>query len=90
MGIPFEDLGYLTYCAVDNLGQGDRSRINVVGEDPADRVDPKDHVIAYKRHISNRWAMKWKEELVYPEGSEGVWSAQEWEEWYEKYGSKEK
>ncbi|MFC1650493.1 DUF362 domain-containing protein [Candidatus Latescibacterota bacterium] len=84
MGIPFEDLGYLTYCAVDNLGQGDRSKINVIGEDPAD------HVIAYKRHISNPWAMKWNEELVFPEGSEGVWSAQEWEEWYKKYGTPKK
>ncbi|MFC1550988.1 DUF362 domain-containing protein [Candidatus Latescibacterota bacterium] len=84
MGIPFEDLGYLTYCAVDNLGQGNRSRIKVFGE------NPEDHVIAYKRHISNPWAMKWKEELVYPEGSEGVWSAQEWEEWYKKYGSQKK
>jgi uncharacterized protein (DUF362 family) len=90
MGLPFEDLGYLTYCAVDNLGQGDRSRINIIGADSADRVDPADHVIAYKRHISNPWAMKWKEELVYPEGSEGVWSAQEWEDWHKKYGSQEK
>src|SRR3989339_1966460 len=44
MGIPFENIGYLTYCADAGLGQGDRSKIKIIGENPADLI------IKYKLH----------------------------------------
>ncbi|MFC1551482.1 DUF362 domain-containing protein [Candidatus Latescibacterota bacterium] len=44
MGVNFGDVGYLTYCADGGLGQGDLSRINIIGANPAD------HVIVYKMH----------------------------------------
>jgi hypothetical protein len=43
MGIDFGKVGYLTYCAqAGNLGQGDLSKIEIIG--PA----IKDHVKAYQ------------------------------------------
>ncbi len=44
MGLSFDDVGYLTYCANAGVGQGDLSKIQVVGGDPSK------HVIPYKLH----------------------------------------
>jgi uncharacterized protein (DUF362 family) len=42
IGLDFGDVGYLTYCANAGVGQGDISRIQVVGGDPSQ------HIIKYK------------------------------------------
>ncbi|MHB9030687.1 MAG: DUF362 domain-containing protein [Candidatus Latescibacterota bacterium] len=60
MGIPFGDIGYLTYCAQAGLGQGDRSKINIIG------ADPQNHVIKYKLHRNIAWQLSWKEALPWP------------------------
>ena len=58
MGIPFENIGYLTYCADAGLGQGDRSKIKIIGENPADLI------IKYKLHENINQQYKWKDELI--------------------------
>ena len=58
MGIPWENIGYLNYCATGGLGQGDRSKIKILGP------DPEDHVIKYKLHDNIEWQYKWKDELI--------------------------
>jgi uncharacterized protein (DUF362 family) len=40
MGIDYAKVGYLNYCAQAGLGQGDLSRIEVVGERIADQIKP--------------------------------------------------
>ena len=57
MGIPWGDVGYLAYCAEAGLGQGDRDRIRITGE------NPRDHVIGYKLHENIDWQMQWKRDL---------------------------
>jgi len=57
MGIPFEDIGYLSYCASAGLGQGDRSKINIIGP------DPEDHIRNYRLHDNIEWQMTWKDDL---------------------------
>jgi uncharacterized protein (DUF362 family) len=54
MGIPFEDVGYLTYCANAGYGCGDRSKIEIIGEDPAK------HVVRYKLHDTVEEQLSWK------------------------------
>ncbi len=44
MGVDFDDVGYLTYCANAGIGQGDLSKINIVGGNPSN------HVVKYKMH----------------------------------------
>ncbi len=58
MGIPFEDIGYLNYCAQAGMGQGDRSKIKIIGP------DPRDHVIQYRLHKTIEWQLKWKDDLI--------------------------
>jgi uncharacterized protein (DUF362 family) len=60
MGIPWEDIGYLQFCAQAGLGQGDREKINIIGEDPAD------HVIKYQLHEDIELQYKWKDLLDLP------------------------
>ena len=54
MGVNFGDVGYLTYCANAGLGQGDISKINILGP------DPKPHVIVYKLHENVANMLEWK------------------------------
>jgi len=54
MGIPFEDVGYLTYCANAGYGRTDRARIEILGENPAN------HVVKYKLHDSIQDQLSWK------------------------------
>jgi uncharacterized protein (DUF362 family) len=42
MGVDFGDVGYLTYCANGGIGQGDLSKIKIIGGDPSK------HIIKYK------------------------------------------
>ncbi len=58
MGVPWEDIGYLQYCATAGLGQGDPAKINIIGP------NPKDHVIKYKMHENIDWQLTWKNDLV--------------------------
>jgi uncharacterized protein (DUF362 family) len=57
MGIPWENIGYLQYCASAGLGQGDRSKIKVIG------ADPGSHIIKYKLHKNIEWQLSWKNDL---------------------------
>lgn len=54
MGIPFDDVGYLTYCANAGYGCGDRSKIEIIGEDPSK------HVVRYKLHDTVEEQLSWK------------------------------
>jgi hypothetical protein len=55
MGIPFGDVGYLTYCARAGRGQGDLTKIRVLGP------DLRDHVRKYRLHENIARQMTWKE-----------------------------
>jgi uncharacterized protein (DUF362 family) len=48
MGIHFEDALYLSYCAQGGLGQGDRTKIDIIGPDISQ------YVIQYRLHDSIR------------------------------------
>ncbi|MFC1692335.1 DUF362 domain-containing protein [Candidatus Latescibacterota bacterium] len=61
MGIPWEDIGYLNFCADAGLGQGYRSRIKIIGP------DIKDHIIKYKLHENIEWQYTWKDDIVLQE-----------------------
>ena len=53
MGIPFEKVGYLSYCAQAKLGQADLSKLDIVG--PA----VKDHVKPYQLHDNVEQQLIW-------------------------------
>jgi len=55
MGISYEDVGYLQWCANAGYGQGNRDLIKIIGP------DPRNHVIQYKLHSSIELQMGWKE-----------------------------
>ncbi len=61
MGVPFEDIGVLNYCATAGLGQADPDKIRIIGP------DPKNHVIKYKLHDNIDWQYNWKDELILKE-----------------------
>lgn len=54
MDVPFNDVGYLTYCANAGLGQGDVLKIRIIGP------DPRNHVIPYRMHERFEQMMEWK------------------------------
>ncbi len=58
MGIPFEDIGYLNYCAEAGLGQADRSKIQIIGPDPGA------HVIKYRLHDNIERQYNWRDEII--------------------------
>lgn len=55
MGIDYNDVGYLQWCSAAGIGQGDRSKIEIIGP------DIKDHIIPYKLHENIESQLKWKE-----------------------------
>jgi uncharacterized protein (DUF362 family) len=56
MGIEYADIGYLQWCSNAGYGQGDRSKIQIIGSD-----DPSAHVRKYKLHENIKWQMEWKD-----------------------------
>ena len=54
MGIDIGDIGYLTYCIQAGYGQGDRSKIEIIGPDPSK------YVKKYKLHDSIERQLTWK------------------------------
>ena len=58
MGIPWENVGYLQYCAIGGLGQGDRSKIKMLGPDPGK------YVKEYQLHTNIEWQYTWKDDLI--------------------------
>lgn len=58
MGIDFNDVGYLTYCAQAGMGQSDLSKIAVIGPVISN------HIIRYKLHENIEQQMTWKEGMV--------------------------
>ena len=58
MEIPYEDIGYLQWCSNAGIGQGDRTKIKVIGPDPAAHsIKYRLHEKAYKQH-------GWKEGIL--------------------------
>ena len=57
MGIPYEDVAYLQWITNAGLGQGDMSKIQIIGS------NTKQHVIRYKLHENIEWQYRWKEDL---------------------------
>ena len=55
MKIPFEDVGYLTYCARAGFGEGNLANIRVIGPPVAN------HARAYKLHDNIARQLTWKE-----------------------------
>ncbi len=55
MGINFEDIGYLNYCADAGIGQADLSGIRIIGP------NPHHHVIVYRLHDNIEHQLNWKE-----------------------------
>ncbi|MFC1606510.1 DUF362 domain-containing protein [Candidatus Latescibacterota bacterium] len=54
MDVPFEDVGYLTYCTNAGIGQGDLEKIRIIGPDPTD------YIKTYKLHDRYEAFMVWK------------------------------
>jgi uncharacterized protein (DUF362 family) len=67
MGIPWENIGYLQYCSLGGLGQGDRTKIKVIG------IDPSRHIIKYKLHKNIDWQLSWKDDLTLVEKLKPTW-----------------
>jgi len=55
MGINYEDVGYLQWCAAAGFGQGDLSGIRIIGPD----ISP--HIIPYRLHENIERQLSWKE-----------------------------
>ena len=55
MGVDRGDVGYLTYCSNAGIGQGDLSKITIIGDE-----NPADHVYKYRMH-DNFWGDKNRE-----------------------------
>ncbi len=62
IGVDFGDVGYLTYCANGGLGQGDLSKIKIIGENPAD------HVYNFKMHDNFHGSENRESQLSWKEG----------------------
>ncbi len=58
MGIPFENVGYLTYCARAGFGEGNLANIRVIGPPIAN------HIRTYKLHDNIAKQMTWKEGIL--------------------------
>lgn len=56
MGIPFEDVGYLAYCAQAGFGEGNLANIRIEGPPVAG------HTRTYRLHDNIKSQMTWKEE----------------------------
>ena len=54
MGVDFSDVGYLTYMANAGIGEGNRSKIQIIGPDPAD------YVKKYRMHDTVEKQLEWK------------------------------
>ena len=54
MGIDFNDVGYLTYCALAGMGQSDREKIEIIGPDPSA------YKKTYKLHDKIDQQLQWK------------------------------
>lgn len=58
MGIPLENIGYLTYCGNAGLGVTDLSKIDIRGDKA-----PKDYVKKYELHSDIQRLLDWKTDL---------------------------
>ncbi|MFA6472068.1 MAG: DUF362 domain-containing protein [Candidatus Latescibacterota bacterium] len=55
MDVNFSDCGYLTYCANAGIGQGDISKIKIIGPDPSN------YIKKYKPHENIQKQLEWKD-----------------------------
>ena len=66
MGFSWDDLGFLQFCAIGGLGQGNKDKIHILG------LDLKDHIIKYKPHSQYWWQKQWNKPidwgLIHPKG----------------------
>jgi len=60
MGVPWEKVGYLNFCAEAGLGQADLSKITIIGP------DYRDHIRTYKLHRNIEWQFEWMDNLAIP------------------------
>ena len=60
MGIPLENIGYLSYCGQAGLGVTDYDRIDVVSDKA-----PKDYVKQYEQHAAIEQLLEWKTDLPF-------------------------
>jgi uncharacterized protein (DUF362 family) len=58
MGIPLENIGYLSYCGQAGLGVTDYARIDIIGDKA-----PKDYVKKYELHEDAERLLEWKNDL---------------------------
>jgi len=59
MGVNYDDVGYLNYCAAAGMGQDNLSMIRIIGD-----ANPDNHIIQYKLHENIETQLTWKEGLV--------------------------
>ncbi len=57
MGVEWETLGYLQWCDMAGLGQGDRDKIKIIGP------EPKELAIPYKLHKNIDRLLQWDEPI---------------------------
>jgi len=60
MGIPLENIGYLSYCGEAGLGVTDYARIDIVGDKA-----PKDYIKKYELHADIERLLEWKTDLPF-------------------------
>ncbi len=58
MGVPYEDVGVLNYCAEAGVGIVDRTKIDIVGG-----KDPEQYAKKYQLHDNAAWMRTWKDAL---------------------------
>ncbi|MBP1674075.1 MAG: hypothetical protein H6Q24_213 [Bacteroidetes bacterium] len=61
MGIPLENVGYLNYCAAAGIGNMDRDKIEIIGNQ-----DPEKSIITYKLGSNIDRQLEWKDPLNLP------------------------
>lgn len=54
MGVNYEDIGFLQWCANAGFGQGNKEKIKIIGPDPSK------YVIKYKMNENIDWQLGWK------------------------------
>jgi uncharacterized protein (DUF362 family) len=59
MGIPLDSVGYLNYLESAGIGNVERSKIDIIGNE-----DPDKHIIKYKLHENIDTQLKWKDPVV--------------------------
>ena len=57
MGVPWERIGYLQWCSLAGLGQGERDKIKIIGHDPKDLAE------TYKLSRNVEYLYEWNRKI---------------------------